>query len=618
MRLPRLLLVALLLSAAAAGCLDGKPAKGTPAVAGDAPAPFLGYLVPEPDMALSLLEEEALIDGADGVQIHLRIVRPEGLTVPAVVEFTPYTAGVGSAGKNPALNALIEPTAQCAQGIGDCETSFDLQFARRGYAFAYGDVRGTGDSSGCLSLRGPEDVRDAAKVIEWLGTQPWSNGKVGFIGASYPGSEAHIAAIAEAGAQTGHLGAVIPVAASTSFYHYHHNDGVPYSGNHALGGTNTGYTQNALAPTINPQNPDYATKYAEELQCDTKENVVDNGGLDQSGAYNGWWQERNLRGNAPNVTVPILISTGLADWNVKPDHEARYYNDIPSGQKVFIGGQWGHAYPRSKGDCQAYEPATGCDPNVPWGSWWEYANAFFDTYLKGVATGMFGGDLAWVQDNSGNWHRSTHWPLLAGERESMTWHLQPGGFLAGTPYAGGSTDESWLACPHDQQNRGLPVAPAEEALAEQQCTNENPVEELVFESPPFGADAILSGVALVNLTLASSADSTHLVAVLDVLHADGTATRENYGYLNPAFRDGLTDDPQPLPDGPYKASIDLYPQEDVVKAGERIRLTIRSNDEGRTIESYAPGTNTLLFDAANDNSLWLPLRPAGLQGVRLG
>lgn len=628
MRPPHLLLVLLLASAAAAGCLDGKAPKEPALAPGDSAAPSLAYVVPEPDLDLELFEEEALFDGADGVRIHVRIKRPEGMTgIPAIVQFTPYTAGAGTVGTNPTVNALAEPLGQCANGQGDCESNFDLQFVRRGYAFVYGDVRGTGDSSGCLDLRGKGDVADAARLIEWLGTRDWSNGLVGFIGASYPGSEAHIAAIAEAGAKTGHLGAVIPVVASTSFYHYHHNDGVPYNGNHALGGTNTGYTQNALAPTINPQNPNFATKYAEELTCPTDENVADHGGLDQTGRYYDWWAERNLRAYGKDVTVPVLMAQGLADWNVKPDHIAHYFNDIPT-QKTLIAGQWPHQYPRSDGDCPQYDPATGCDPGIPWGDWWEYATAFFDTHLKGVDTGMFGSDVAWVQDNGGAWHRSTHWPLLAGERGEMAWHLQPGGFLTDTPYDGGSTDDSWLACPHDRQNRGTPTAAVEAALA--QCGNEAPVEELVFESTPLGADAILSGVGLVNLTLQSSAPTTHLVAVLEVLHTDGTVSRQNHGYLNPAYREGLNDDPQPLPEGPYTVSIDLYPQEDVVKAGERLRLTIRSHDrgapdpttgqpdDGATIESFDPGTNTILFAPGNGNSLWLPLRPVALQGVRLG
>ena len=628
MRLP-LLLAGLLSFGVMAGCLDGgRGPTPDPDGLADGP-PFLGYAVPDPDLSLTLFEEEALLDGADGVQIHVRIKRPEGMTdIPAIVQFTPYTAGAGTVGTNPTFNALAEPLGQCVNGQGVCEGNFDVQFARRGYAFVYGDVRGTGDSSGCLDLRGQGDVRDAAQVIEWLGTRTWSNGLVGFIGASYPGSEAHIAAIAEAGAATGHLGAVIPVVASTSFYHYHHNDGVPYNGNHALGGTNTGYTQNAIAPTINPQNPNFATKYVEELTCPTPDNVVQHGGLDQSGAYYDWWRERNLRAQGKNVTVPVLMAQGLADWNVKPDHIAQYFNDIPT-QKTLIAGQWPHQYPRSAGDCTTYDAATGCDPAIPWGDWWKYANAFFDTYLKGIDTGMFGTDVAWVQDNAGTWHRSSQWPLGAAA-DSLAWNLHPGGFLKAEAYVGGSTDDSWLACPHDQVNRGTPAAAIEETVAEQQCSGENPVTELVFQSDPLTEDAILSGVGYVNLTLRSTAPSTHLVVVLEQVRGDGSVVREKNGYLNPAYRDGLDDDPQPLPSGPYQVSIDFYPQEDVVKAGDRLRLIVRSHDrdepdpmtgqasDGRTIESYEPGTNTLLFAPDNVNTMWFPVRPVELQGVRLG
>ena len=65
-------------------------------------------------------------------------------------------------------------------------------------------------------------------------------------------------------------------------------------------------------------------------------------------------------------------------------------------------------------------------------------------------------------------------------------------------------------------------------------------------------------------------------------------------------------------------------------AGDRLRLIVRSHDrdepdpmtgqasDGRTIESYEPGTNTLLFAPDNVNTMWFPVRPVELQGVRLG
>ncbi len=625
MRLPHILVVSLFLITFLGGCLfadeDLDPADPTEG------APSLDYLPEDPDADLDLVETEHLLEGA-GVEIHVRVKRPAGDgPFPVIAQFTPYTAP----GTNPVANNLMEPLVDCtgippgSTGLPsvtsvNCDGGFDWNFVKRGYAFAYGDVRGTGDSSGCLDLRGENDIADLYEFTEWLGTREWSNGNVGFIGASYPGSEAHMAGIAGAP----HLKAIVPIVASTSFYHYHHNDGVPYSGQHSLGGTNTGYTTNAITPTVNPQNTNYLTRYIEEAQCGYDENMLDHGGLDQSGAYYDWWQERNLRPSAGEVDVPVLMAQGLADWNVKPDHIADWFNDLQLESKVLIAGQWGHAWPYSP--C-AEEEGSSCDSRVPYGQWWQYVSAFFDTYLKEIDTGMFESSHAWVQDSLGQWHRSDDWPLREEDREQKVFHFQADGTLTADP-AHEVAERGWYGCPDDQGTYGHSDLQMLMSVVEGECEPEG-AEEIVFETGAFDEDVIISGVPLVNLTLESRSDVTHLVVLVEVLDAQGSVVnrevrpdsklgeRENYGYLNPAYRYGL-DNPKAIePDEPYSVSIDLYPQEDVVQAGERLRVTLRSDDEGRTVEAYEPGKNTVLFGPGNENHLWLPLRPADLQGTRL-
>ena len=58
-------------------------------------------------------------------------------------------------------------------------------YLEQGYAFVHMDVRGTGRSGGDYRYMCPEEQRDLYEVIEWLGSQKWSNGKVGGIGQSY-------------------------------------------------------------------------------------------------------------------------------------------------------------------------------------------------------------------------------------------------------------------------------------------------------------------------------------------------------------------------------------------------------------------------------------------------
>jgi len=54
-----------------------------------------------------------------------------------------------------------------------------------------------------------------------------------------------------------------------------------------------------------------------------------------------------------------------------------------------------------------------------------------------------------------------------------------------------------------------------------------------------------------------------------------------------------------------------------VRAGERLRLVLRSHDDGRTIETFDEGAHAVLRGGGNANVVELPLRPAALQGVRL-
>lgn len=66
---------------------------------------------------------------------------------------------------------------------------------RHGYAVAVADARGTGASYGVrhgdFSI---EETRDSYAIIQWLGSQPWSNGNVGMSGRSYPGMTQYQAA----------------------------------------------------------------------------------------------------------------------------------------------------------------------------------------------------------------------------------------------------------------------------------------------------------------------------------------------------------------------------------------------------------------------------------------
>jgi putative CocE/NonD family hydrolase len=66
-------------------------------------------------------------------------------------------------------------------------------FVRRGYAWVSFDVRGAGASFGVHRQPWSEkEIDDSMALVEWIVSQPWSNGRVGTEGSSYNGTAAEL------------------------------------------------------------------------------------------------------------------------------------------------------------------------------------------------------------------------------------------------------------------------------------------------------------------------------------------------------------------------------------------------------------------------------------------
>lgn len=119
----------------------------------------------------------------DGVVLRADVLRPEGAgRFPVLVYRTPY-------GKEDALKDY---------------TTF-LHAVERGYAVVVQDVRGRYASAGEFRPYQNEG-HDGYDTIEWAAVQPWSNGKVGTFGLSYPGAVQWLAAVEN----PPHLVAMVP------------------------------------------------------------------------------------------------------------------------------------------------------------------------------------------------------------------------------------------------------------------------------------------------------------------------------------------------------------------------------------------------------------------------
>jgi predicted acyl esterase len=83
-----------------------------------------------------------------------------------------------------------------------------------GYSCVRVDSRGAGRSPGYLQHFSPRETRDFYLCIEWAGTQPWSNGKVGLSGISYYAMNQWLVA----SLQPPHLAAFCPWEGAADWY----------------------------------------------------------------------------------------------------------------------------------------------------------------------------------------------------------------------------------------------------------------------------------------------------------------------------------------------------------------------------------------------------------------
>src|ERR1035437_4474097 len=100
----------------------------------------------------------------DGLKLKADLYLPEGGgTLPVLLERTPYNKR-------------------------SCKNPQAIYFAERGYAVLIQDVRGRFRSPGEFSHfldEGWGQRQDGYDTVEWAGTQPWCDGKVGTTGLSY-------------------------------------------------------------------------------------------------------------------------------------------------------------------------------------------------------------------------------------------------------------------------------------------------------------------------------------------------------------------------------------------------------------------------------------------------
>tara|TARA_B100000902_G_C27319973_1_gene923711 strand:- start:4222 stop:6054 length:1833 start_codon:yes stop_codon:yes gene_type:complete len=276
-------------------------------------------------------------------------------------------------------------------------------FVPHGYGVAQVSVFGTGESNHCMDLMGYDEQAGIKAAVDWLGSQAWSNGRVGAIGKSYDGSTPWNAAAS--GSE--HLATIVPMSGLIGVHDLMWRNGsmeargaIMHNGVYGSFGLDgdSGDIENACEGYIEGY-------YAGPAAYMTGDNLGWTG--------SDYWEERHFLTGALDVyNGSIYIIHGMQDWNVDP-HMAfpAHQMSIDAGFDVKgLYGQWAHDYPDRESGHSSLSSGRGAEA-YPYTLRWDWADdllEWFDFYLRDI--GPQPRLIAEIQDNMGGWRVESTYP----------------------------------------------------------------------------------------------------------------------------------------------------------------------------------------------------------------
>jgi predicted acyl esterase len=508
------------------------------------------------------LDKDVAVPMRDGAVLRANVFRPLGPgAVPVLMTFGPYGKDVHIADFMPdAWQGLNERHPEIlAHSTGRhlvFETPDPEAWVPHGYAIVKVDSRGAGKSPGRLDPNSPAEFRDFFDAIEWAGTQPWSNGKVGLLGISYYAAGQWMIA----SMRPPHLAAIVPWQGASDFY----RDRVRQGGIFSSGFTRRWWPRSVLRNQHgNPESPfkdivtgerntGPASLTAGELAANRVDYVGD---ILAHPLDDAWYRARSPK--FEDITLPALVVANYGGLGL------HLRGTIEGWQRIASREKWLKVQPGS------YFLTFLHPDNVA------VQRRFLDRYLKGIDNGWeqepkVEVDVRTMDDRIARTIVDDRWPVqsLAGQRL----HLAPGGVLASTPPAAEATVSFDLA------SAGV-----------------------TFRTAPLDAPIELAGPAVARLWVSSATEDMDLFVTLRAFGPDGREAvfytaiepkapvsqgwlRVSQRKLDPAlstpWRPFHThDERQPLGPGEVVAvDVEIWPMSLALPKGAVLELVIASRD----------------------------------------
>ena len=487
--------------------------------------------------------ERVRVEMRDGVELSADIYRPvtpSNVRVPVILTLSPYHV----------LNRALDRNEE------DLPTGDGQLFVPKGYAYVVADVRGTYNSGGCWDYGGINERHDGYDLVEWLGTRAWSNGKVAMTGASYDGTTANAAAVEN----PPHLATIVPVSAISRWWGYAYQQGVraTYSGESAdidpPSDTPTDFMfAYGFLPPPDPSSVTAAEQIAMRWNlCDRVEKFMK--GYSTQPDYDEFWRERDYLRLADRVTVPVLVTHGQLDFNVKTWEGTQWFQAVKT-EKAMVIGQWPHASPRG---------------NYP--EWDLFLERWFERWLYGVRNGVENEPAIRVETNDDEWHFDESW----------------GGIPKRFPLSG--DDFTYL-------DDGL--------LTESEMTRSlNSSRYVRIEVP--GTDGVrFQGRPVLHLSASSDAASTHFVSILCDVGPSGACDIVSRAALNARYNDSLKSGKDLELGKRYDFKLEFIDKDYVLATDHHFELLIASSSNTWFAPNEERANNTLYL---KDSFLELPIQ----------
>jgi putative CocE/NonD family hydrolase len=512
-----------------------------------------------------------------------------------------------------------------------------------GYAVAYQDTRGRGESDGEFRPW-VHEAGDGAAAVEWFADHPWVDG-VGMFGGSSPG-QVQLFAAAE---QPAGLRAIAPTFTPSDL---HRSDFFQDGAMSAmtlltwsLGQAVAGHTVDRLArrDRIDADTAgalhealDGALERVPELArhrplVDVPETVLEGvdlpDGLDAGDVvphweawtarpeYDEFWRSFDPEPTYGDIEVPGLHTTG---WYELCQHGTvtnfRGLRDRSPAPQHLVVGPWAHQNQGRQVGAVDFGPAAsagayGRDDQLL---------AFFDTYVRGEPTPPFadpearlvetlratigGADAAdpanaeSVDDDAvagaGDWVAHDDWPPADARRRR--WFLSSDGAAATDPDDGTLSRrppdtfepaDEWVHDPTDPvPTRGGPLC-CRDGTREPGAFDRSDLQArpdvATYTSPALDAPLELAGPVTARLTAATSAADTDFVAVISHVTADGRAFNLSEGVRRVRHRHGRDRSDPPTPGAPVTVPVDCWNVHCRIPAGDRLRLEVASSNHPR-------------------------------------